>query len=143
MKFNLNLKLAVVPKEKKTNVRVSNKIVYGTVIKKDGVYKVSIDKDKNGVKTEEILDFTPDSFDVTGKTNVFLRTKDEHGNNVRIIRSEWDAKFHPGTSDKYIPFVENWIVKGYIVKNGIVRLFDFKDLVGIDGYTMMPHDEEI
>ena len=141
MKLDLHIKLAVVPKEKKTNVRISNKIVYGTVIKENGVYKVSINVNKDNTNKKEILDFTPNSFDVVGKTSVFLKEKDEHGNNVRIIRSEWDAKFHPGTSDKYVPFAENWIVKGYIVKNGIIRLFDFKDLVGIDGYIMMPNDE--
>lgn len=141
MKFNLGLKLAVIPKEKKTSsfVRI-NKVVYGTVVKKDDVYKVSIE---NNNKKEEILDFTPESFDIVGREIVFLKTKDERGNNVRIIRSKWDAKFHPGTSDKYLPFAENWIVKGYVVKQGLIRLFSFKDLVGIAGYTITPNDEEL
>ena len=138
------LKLAIVSKPKKTNVsvRVSNKIIYGTVINENGVYKVSIDIDKDGIKKEEILDFTPESFNIVDRTTVFLRHKDEHGNNVRIIRSDWKAKFFPGTSETYIPFTENWIIKGYIVKRGLIKLFEFKDLVSIEGYNInVSHDE--
>ena len=129
------LKINVVQKTKKTNsVRVSNKIIYGTVIKDGDVYKVSIDKDKNGEK-EEILNFTPESFDVEGKTTVFLKEKDK-GRTVRIIRDEWEAKFHPGGTEKYMPFAENWIVKGHIIKKGFVKLFDFEDLVSLKGYEI-------
>ena len=42
----------------------------------------------------------------------------------------------PGLPKQYIPFAPNWIVRGYIVKDNGTMKFDFKSLVGIDGYTM-------
>jgi hypothetical protein len=42
----------------------------------------------------------------------------------------------PGLPEQYIPFAPNWIVKGYIVKDNGIQKFDFKSLVGVDGYTM-------
>lgn len=130
------LKINVVGKTRKTKaaVRVSNKLIYGTVIKDGEVYKVSIDKDENGEK-EEILDFTPESFNIEGRSIVFLKKKDSN-RTVRVIRDEWKAKFHPGDTEKYIPFAEKWIVKGYVVKQGFINLFDFKELVSLKGYEI-------
>ena len=82
-------------------------------------------------------------YELKDKLSVFTRTKDKHGRRTRIIRDVWRAKFHPGLPEQYIPFAKNWIVKGYIVKEGLTKMFDFKDLVGIQGYTMdVFHDED-
>ena len=52
------------------------------------------------------------------------------------IRNLINAKFMPGLPEQYIPFAPNWIIRGYIVKDNGTMKFDFKSLVGIDGYTM-------
>ena len=83
-----------------------------------------------------VLDFTERSYDLTGKTNVFSRTVDSKGKRIRFIRNLINAKFMPGLPEQYIPFAPNWIVRGYIVKDNGISKFDFKSLVGIDGYTM-------
>lgn len=123
----------------------SNKIQRGVVIEEDnGDFKVKVEVvDEKGTKQELILPFTPDSYELKDKLSVFTRTKDKHGRRTRIIRDVWHAKFHPGLPEQYIPFAKNWIVKGYIVKEGLTKMFDFKDLVGIQGYTMdVFHDED-
>ena len=122
--------------------RVNNKIVYGTVIEpEDGIFKVSVEVDKNSTK-EEILDFTTESFEVKNRLTVFIKQKDKNGKRTRVIRDEWKAKVHPGSTEHYIPFNKNWIIKGYIVKDGFIRLFDFKELVGIDGYVIKVYEDE-
>ena len=111
-------------------------LVCGTVIEeKNDTFKVEIDLDKNGTKSK-LLDFTPESFELVNRKSVFTREKDKRGLRTRIIRNEWDAKFHSGSTERYIPFTNNWIVKGYIVKDGAKELFEFIDLVGIKGYII-------
>ena len=129
------------PKRNKTSdgiKRTTNKIVKGKVFQdEDGTYKVSISMGNDPVHPDLlILDFTERSYDLTGKINVFSRTVDKHGRRTRFIRNVIDAKFMPGLPEQYIPFAPNWIVRGYIVKDNGTTKFDFKGLVGVDGYTM-------
>ena len=129
------------PKRNKTSDDVkhtTNKIVKGKVFQdEDGTFKVSINMQNDEIHSAlRILEFTERSYDLTCKTNVFSRTVDEHGRRTRFIRSEIHARFHPGLPEQYIPFAPNWIVRGYIVKDNGVMKFDFKSLVGIDGYKM-------
>ncbi len=129
------------PKRNKTSdgiKRTTDKIVKGKVFQdENGTYKVSINMENDPVHPDLlVLDFTERSYDLTGKTNVFSRTVDSKGRRIRFIRNLINAKFMPGLPEQYIPFAPNWIVRGYIVKDNGTMKFDFKSLVGIDGYTM-------
>ena len=129
------------PKRNKTSdgiKRSSNKIVKGKVFQdEDGTFKVAIDMQKDEAHPDlRILEFTERSYDLTDKTNVFSRTVDKYGRRTRFIRSEINAKFMPGLPEQYIPFAPNWIVRGYIVNDNGTMKFDFKSLVGVDGYAM-------
>lgn len=129
------------PKHNKTSdgiKRTTNKIVKGKVFQdENGTYKVSINMENDPVHPDLlVLDFTERSYDLTGKTNVFSRTVDSKDRRIRFIRNLINAKFMPGLPEQYIPFAPNWIVRGYIVKDNGTMKFDFKSLVGIDGYTM-------
>lgn len=132
-----------VPKSKRNKTsdgikRTTNKIVKGKIFQdENGTYKVSINMENDPVHPDLlVLDFTERSYDLTGKTNVFSRTVDSKGRRIRFIRNLINAKFMPGLPEQYIPFAPNWIVRGYIVKDNGTMKFDFKSLVGIDGYTM-------
>ena len=132
-----------VPKAKRNKTsdgikRTTNKIVKGKVFQdENGTYKVSISMENDPVHPDLlVLNFTERSYDLTGKTNVFSRTVDSKGRRIRFIRNFINAKFMPGLPEQYIPFAPNWIVRGYIVKDNGTMKFDFKSLVGIDGYTM-------
>ena len=139
------------PKRNKTSdgiKRTSNKIEKGKVFQdEDGTYKIAIILQDGSVNPDlKVLDFTKRSYDLTGKTNVFSRTVDEKGRRTRFIRNESHAKVMPGLPEQYLPFAPNWIVRGYIVKDNGILKFDFKSLVGVDGYNMNvlhPEDDKI
>ena len=136
---SMQFKVAV-PKTKRNKTsdgikRTTNKIVKGKVFQdENGTYKVSINIDNDPDLL--ILNFTERSYDLTDKINVFSRTVDSKGRRTRFIRNTINAKYMPGLPEQYIPFAPNWIVRGYIVKDNGTMKFDFKSLVGIDGYTM-------
>lgn len=133
----LNFRLSIATKPKPKLSYISKKIVYGTVINDNGVYKVSV----TIKETPKTLEFTSDSYDLKDRKTVFLKKKGKHGF-VRIIRDEYKAKFYPGVSERYIPFVEHWVVKGWIVKSEGILMFRFKDLVTIEGYNVFTNEEE-
>ena len=140
--LKLPFKVAVPkPKRNKTSVgikRTTNKIVKGKVFQdEDETYKIAISMNNDTINPDlRILEFTERSYDLTGKTNVFSRTVDSKGRRTRFIRTESHAKFTPGLPEQYIPFAPNWIVRGYIVMDNGIKKFDFKSLVGVDGYEM-------
>ena len=145
----IKFKVAV-PKHNRTRTsdgitRVTNKIVKGKVFQDEDGYKIAINMQNDPINPNLlVLEFTERSYDLTGKTNVFSRTVDDKGRRTRFIRNPMDAKFMPGLSEKYIPFAPNWIVKGYIVKDNGIKKFDFKSLIGVDGYAMdisQPEDD--
>ena len=125
----LRLKLLEPKKVKKVSSTSSRKIVYGTVINDNGILKVEIE-DENLT-----IPFTPESYELENRRIIFKKEL-ENNRRVCIVRDASHAKYMPGLPEQYIPFAERWLVKGTIVKQGLVPLFNFKELVSIDGYEM-------
>ena len=134
---NLKFTLGIVVPKRKESVRTTkeSKLVKATVIEEDGTYKALVELDGNGTDFK-IYPFTEDSWSLVGRENVFTRTKDKNGKVCRIIRDKFKAKFMPGLPEQYTPFAPNWTIKGYIVKENFIKKFQFKDLVGIEGYSI-------
>ena len=124
--------------------RESNKIVRGTVFQdEEGNYKVSITLNSDTLHPDLlVLDFTERSYELKGRTSVFCRELDSTGRRVRIIRNDFISRVMPGNPERYIPFAPHWIIKGYIVKDNGITKFDFKDIVSIEGYDIIQHNEE-
>lgn len=143
MKLLSGLKIAIASpkKSRKTSKykRESNKLITALVIEdENNELKVSINTDKIGIK--EVLNFTDESFELKDRISIFSKQKDD-GRRIRFIRDAWSAKFFPGLKENYIPFNKNWLVKGYVVTNGLNKLFDFKELIGIKGYINVDKNE--
>ena len=138
--MGLKIKVGPVKKVRVTNSNDKFKRIGGIrkaiVLKtEDGVYKARI-IDEGQKPNETLLSFTPDSFEVKNRLSVFLKEKDETGRFVRLCRDVTKASCFPGTSERYIPFVENWIIEGYLVHKGLEQAFDFKDLICINNYKV-------
>ena len=151
-KIKLQLKVVkptkkVVPKE--IPPKKLTKLINGKVLLKDGIYSCVISYDEfanrmfGNIDVKEITDnaqsieipFTVESFDIKSFKTIFTRNKSKFGY-LSVVRTESQAIFGNWSPDVYVPFAPNWIVRGYIVKDNGTMKFDFKSLVGIDGYTM-------
>ena len=133
--MNLEFKITIHKPSKKLQ---AGKKAKGVVIEDDkGNLRVSIDTDKNGVKPPIILPFTPDSYELKGKQDVFLKKLDEKGRRIRIHRSLEDAKFFPGLPSQHTPIAKGWLVEGIIVKDGLLKMFKFERLLNVDGYNQI------
>ena len=128
--------LKIILPQKKRNSSGFKKVagIVQGVVKEDEKENFTVAIKDNNENTIEILPFTDKSFNLRGRKYVFCRKKDNKGKRICKIRDEFHAKFMPGLPEQYIPFTSNWVVKGYVVQNGLVRQFDFKSLVGVEGY---------
>lgn len=128
-----------IKKKKESNAltKVTTKLVRGVCrLDEDGNYKVQIKYNESENPDWLYLDFTENSYNLKGRTSIFTRKKDKKGKYTRIIRDKFKAIVFPGDSEKYIPFSPNWIIEGYICRIDGKLVFDFHDVVTIEGYSV-------
>ena len=135
-------------KHKEGNKKLTSKLIKGICFKEGDDYKIKLDV--KALKPDIIdksqpdllvLDFTEESYNITGVISVFDRNPDKNGKYTRYIRSEINAKFHPGSPERYIPFCCNWICSGYIVRRNGKMMFDFNECIAPQGYDMFISEE--
>ena len=143
----------LVPKKKviktDSNKKLTPRLVKGICIKDGDDYKIQVnikalkpDIIDKGQPDLLILPFTEDSYDLKGMTSVFERTPDKNGRYTRYIRNETDAKFHPGSPERYVPFCKNWVCSGYIVRCNGKLMFDFNECIAPNGYCVFKEEDE-
>lgn len=127
-----------IKKKKESNALTKlSKLVKGVCrLDEDGNYKVQIKYNESENPDWLYLDFTENSYNLKGRTSIFTKTKDKKGKYTRIIRDKLTAIAFPGDSEKYIPFSPNWIIEGYICRIDGKLVFDFHNIVTIEGYSV-------
>ena len=114
------------------------KLVNGKVIKQNYEYFVTVsyleykehmiantDASEISDKSENVtIPLTKESYDIKGVRVIFAKDS-----NIRIIRNETQLIFGNYDPNKYIPFKDNNIVRGWIVKiNGVLQ-FKFRNVI--------------
>lgn len=138
-------------KKPKTNTdkRIS-KLVRGICIKDGEEFKISIDARflKTDVIKEEsnpdliLLPFTEESYKLKNINSIFSKVPDKKGKYIRLIRSDWDCKFSDGNMEMYVPFCNNWVCSGHIIRRNNILMFDFNECIAPKGYTVMKIQED-
>ena len=144
----------LIPKKKTItrdgNKKLTPKLVKGVCFREGDDFKIQInvkalkpDIIDKGQPDLLVLDFTEESYEIKGVTSVFDRNPDKNGKYIRYIRSETKAKFHPGSTERYVPFCRNWVCSGYIVRRDGKMMFDFNECLHPQGYgTFMSEENE-
>lgn len=119
-------------KKDKNTENCLTKLIEGIVCIEDGIYKVCV---KEGVGSYNVYEFTPKSYNLKGRTDIFTKVKSNFEKRIRYIRQESHAIAHPGNPEKYVPFAPRWIINGYIVSINFKKYFDFNQLLHVDGHS--------
>lgn len=136
-----NFKFAPKPIKIKINRNNNNtfkrisKLIKGVVFIENGIYKVKVSLSPGSYR---ILEFTPESYKLKGKLDIFNRVKTNKEKRIRYIRHHSSSIAHPGNPELYVPFAPTWVISGYIVSIEEKELFDFIQLLAKEG-----HDEEL
>lgn len=134
IKFTLNIaKLNKKAKVQKDYKRIS-RLCEATVVKVNNTYKAKVNLLNNGAASDyTIVSFTPDSYELKGKSIAFSRFRNAAGNYIRFIRTLVTCTNFPGNPNQLSPFKEGLIVSGYLVKDVEFNiLFEFKDIHRFD-----------
>lgn len=130
-----------------TNKKLTTKLVQGVCIMDGEDFKIQVDVKalkpniiEKGYPDILMLDFTENSYELKDIVSVFDRIPNKKGKQVRYIRSLSDAKFMPGSQDRYVPFCNNWICSGYIVRHNGKMMFDFNECIKPKGYDTIDND---
>lgn len=131
------------------NKRITNKLVKGVCFKDGDDFKIQVDIkalkpdiiDK-GHPDILVLDFTEESYELKGVLSVFDRNPDKNGKYTRYIRNATNAKFMPGSPERYVPFCRNWVCNGYIVRRNGKMMFDFNECIAPNGYDIFISEDE-
>lgn len=86
------------------------------------VYNPSLNEESDTL----ILEFTDESLDLAGKTDVYSITSDKHGHYTRFIRTKSQARLCPGDPSKVSTVNENLVCTGYIIRKNGKLLFNLK-----------------
>ena len=140
-----------VSKKKEVKNKKLTKLVRGVCFLEGDEFKIKLDVKTlkpdiidNGQPDLLVLSFTEESYNIVGVTCVFSRKPDKNGKYTRFIRSEAKSKFHPGSTETYVPFCRNWVCSGYIVKRDNKLMFDFNECIAPQGYDIfVPEKDEL
>lgn len=125
---NIFTGFAFVPKPPKKKVydKRYTTIAYCICKKIDGKYYAAV----NLKEDNQIMEFTPKSYDLKNRLIVFSTKLDKNGKPICIYRSELEARHSPGVPRQYTPFCDNHVYSGHIVKKDGKHYFDMKELMG-------------
>lgn len=134
MGFTLNIAAGV----KKPAVSKPNKIsrlVLGTTIVDDGVYKISVSlKNDPDYPDYIIVPFTTDSLSCKNKTYVYEKEKTNNKHILHVL-TEHDAKYKPYDDKSYTPVIEGVVCSGNILRINEKLYFQIKNTHGRGRFT--------
>lgn len=153
---NLSLKgfnFKLVPKKRQYrddgNKKLTTRLIKGVCLKEGDEYKIRLDvkalKPDIIEKSQPdilVLDFTEESYELKGLNSVFSRNPGKDGKYIRFMRNETKAKFDYGSKERYVPFCNNWVCSGYIVRRNGKLMFDFNECISPEGYGTFISDED-
>lgn len=129
--------------------KLTTKLVKGVCFKDGDDFKIKVDIRElkpdiidKGQPDILILNFTEESYELKGVVSVFDRNPNKHGKYVRYIRSETNSKLMPGSTEKYVPFCNNWVCNGYIIRRNGKMMFNFNDCISPQGYNTIVAEED-
>lgn len=122
---------------KKTKSRTSiaqkklSKLIHCICIydKKANEWRASIIVNTNPHQNILTFPFTLDSYSLKGKIRVFSVKKDKLGKRICFIRTPYEAMASGETSKTKIPFCENWVYTGHLVKISNQIYFNIKEAI--------------
>lgn len=131
IKPGLKFKLAVPKKKVSYKPKKLTKLVYCVCTKsEDGEFKANLRIISNSQRVTNIsISFTLESYSCKNKIRVFTKKQDKNGKRDCYIRTPEQAKLAPEKSRLYIPFCEDWVYSGYVVRIGKQLYFDINEAI--------------
>lgn len=138
--FTINIASKVkVKHETNSSTKLGKKCLAVVIKDNDNILKARLVtspvEDNEWFNEFRVIAFTEDSFNLKGKTHVFLKERDKYGHKVCVIRNYYmQIRLYPGLDTQYDALYEGLLVRGHIVKKNCKHYFDYEDLVAFTEY---------
>lgn len=132
--FTINIAKPVKVKRESKSYTVVGAKCTAIVIKDGDTLKARLDsspvKEEDAPQTNfTVLSFTPDSFDLKGKTTIFAKHRDKYGHRIMIIRDYYKTLLSPGVKGTYDVLQEGLKIEGHIVTKSGIKYFRYENLL--------------
>lgn len=117
------------PKHERAFVKIGKRCE-AVVVSIDGTLKARLITSPVEECTELlVIPFTEDSFNLKGKTHIFLKEKDKRNHYICYIRDEFKAKLYPGSDTQFNSLVNGILVSGHVYRKDKQMYFKYENLL--------------
>lgn len=124
--------------KKKRNVstksNVISRVCRAIVIKDDEGFKAKINIDNKENSDILLIPFTTESYDIKGKEIIFSKERIDNGRFLCLIRDKASSNLYNNV-ERYIPFRENIVITGNIVRIDGKMYFRYKDFISFSPFV--------
>lgn len=124
--------------KKKRNVSTENNVISricrAIVIKDDEGFKAKINIDNEENSDILLIPFTTESYDIKGKEVIFSKEKIDNGRFLCLIRDKGLSNLYNDV-EHYIPFRENIVITGDIVRINGKMYFRYKEFISFSPFV--------
>lgn len=124
--------------KKKRNVstkrNVISRVCRAVVIKDDEGFKAKINIDNKENSDILLIPFTTESYDIKGKEIIFSKERMDNGRFLCLIRDKASSNLCNDV-ERYIPFKENIVITGNIVRIDGKMYFRYKDFISFSPFV--------
>lgn len=124
--------------KKKRNVstksNVISRICRAVVIKDDEGFKAKINIDNEETSDILVIPFTTESYDIKGREIIFSKERIDNGRFLCLIRDKASSNLYNDV-EHYIPFRENIVITGDIVRIDGKMYFRYKEFISFSSFV--------
>lgn len=124
--------------KKKRNVstksNVISRICRAVVIKDDEGFKAKINIDNEETSDILVIPFTTESYDIKGREIIFSKERINNGRFLCLIRDKASSNLYNDV-EHYIPFRENIVITGNIVRIDGKMYFRYKEFISFSSFV--------
>lgn len=124
--------------KKKRNVstksNVISRVCRAIVIKDDEGFKAKININNEENSDILLIPFTTESYDIKGKEIIFSKERIDNGRCLCLIRDKVSSNLYNDV-ERYIPFRENIVITGNIVRINGKMYFQYKEFISFSPFV--------
>ena len=117
-----------------TKSNVISRVCRAVVIKDDEGFKAKINIDNEENSDILLIPFTTESYDIKGKEIIFSKERIDNGRFLCLIRDKASSNLYNDV-ERYIPFRENIVITGDIVRIDGKMYFRYKEFISFSPFV--------
>ena len=126
--FGFKIQVKTIKREKKKSIIA--RTAYCHCIKENDIFYADVYLVRDSAPEYIRMLFTPESYELKGRTNVFSKVPDESGKYINYMRDKQHAENFPGIDRVYTTLCHDQVFKGKVIERNKQLYFDMSEYIG-------------